>query len=105
MSRRREIPTEQWKLDREVAPTSAIEALMFHDDSFDSRTEGLLDLFDEVLTDEEKWVVEAIVWDRRPYREVALQMNRSPAYVHKVCHRALDKLKERIEGENAEDHS
>jgi DNA-directed RNA polymerase specialized sigma24 family protein len=105
MSRRREIPTEQWKLDREVPATSAIEALMFHDETFDPRTEGLLDLFDEILTEEEKWVVEAIVFDRRPYREVAVQMNRSPGYVHKVNHRALGKLRERIENANTEDHS
>lgn len=97
MSRRREVPTEQWKLDREVAATSEIEALMFHDDAFDPRTEGLLDLFEEVLSKEEKWVIEAIVWDRRSYREVAAQMNRSAAYVHKVCHRGLRKLRERIE--------
>lgn len=100
MSRRREVPTEQWKLDREVQATSEIEALMFHDDDFDPRTEGLLDLFEEILTPEEKWVIEAIVWDRRSYREVAAQMNRSPGYVHKVCHRGLDKLKERLSGES-----
>ena len=49
MSRRREEPVENWKLEREVQATSGIEALMFHQDDFDPRTEGLLDLFEETL--------------------------------------------------------
>lgn len=95
---RRPIPVEPWVLDQAAVPaTSAIEALMFHDDNFDPRSEGLLDLFEELLSEEEKWIVDAIVFDRRSYRTVARQMDRSVGYVHKACRRALDKLKEGIE--------
>lgn len=69
---------------------------MFHDESYDPRTEGLLDLVDDLLTDEERWVVDAIVFDRRSYRTVASQMSRSVGYVWNVNRRALDKLKEAL---------
>jgi len=73
-----------------------MEALLMHDDNWKSRDESLLDLVDEILTEEEAAVVNLVVIGRWTFRDFARERGISVGYAHKLKVRALDKLRKAL---------
>ena len=69
---------------------------MMHDDNWKPRDESLWDQVDEVLTDDEKAVVELVVLGEWSYRQIAAELGISVGYAHKLKVRAFKKLAEAL---------
>lgn len=69
---------------------------MMDDDDWKPRTEGLLDLMDEILTDEEQEVLSMVVLGGMSYRKVANATGFSVGKCHSLKQRAIEKLRKAL---------
>lgn len=51
----------------------------------------------DVLTERERWIVEAHIWDRRSIRTLEKQLSLSKTHVHRIFKGALVKLRDELE--------
>ncbi len=78
---------------------------MMDDDDWKPRDESLLDLVEEILTDEEQEVMSMKVHGGMSFRQIADATGFSLGKCHSLHHRALEKLRKALTDEDTENHS